>query len=126
MAGDADVAAAAEIDDGDLDAELLPDDVLEGIGDGAGFVGGGWREGNVGHAAVPGGIVGDEGFELREVDEALAGVLSKPVGAGAEVFEADLFDEVDGGGDRQIGDGIAGAAPGEFVGPGVDAAGREA
>lgn len=62
VAGDANVAAAAEIDDGDFDSEVLPDGVLERVGDGAGFVGGCWREGDMGHAAVPSGIVGDDRF----------------------------------------------------------------
>src|SRR3954452_23061839 len=80
----------------------------------------------MGHAAVPGGIVGDEGFELESGHELPAGVFREPVRAFAKGGEPDVFEEVDCGGNGEVGDGVARAAPDEFVGPGVDFVGRQA
>ena len=99
MTRNADVTAAAEIDDGNFDAELLPDRVLERVGHGAGFVRFRRRKWHVSHAAIPRGIVGDERIELEYFDELVAGVLSEPVSAGSEGIQTDAFKELNSSGD---------------------------
>src|SRR5437868_5089786 len=94
MTRNADVTAAAEIDDGNFDAELLPDRVLQRVGHGAGFVRFCRRKWHVSHAAVPGRLVGNNRVKLSQLDESAAGVLGEPMRSCAECFEADSLEEV--------------------------------
>ena len=118
--------------------KFAPDRVLERVGDRAAVVGSrssrhtaravcdGWRQWHVGHRAIPGGIIGDDRFQARQLDELPAGILGQPVRASAKRVQADRFQKLDRRGHRQIGRMVARAGPDELVGPAFDASRRNA
>ena len=78
------------------------------------------RQRHVGHAAVPGGIVGNDRLQAGELHQLAAGILSQPMRAAAERVEANAFQEIDRRRHGQIGRVVARAGPDELVGPAFD------